>query len=348
MIVTVKDEKGLWIFIAPVEGLILTEAVKYEIVINKVTFMSGKKLQNVRSRFQFPNSISNLKNTAINDFKSFVEGAETFAICNLGGVGEKKQEEFLGLVRLELNYLSLTQLVYSRRRFNAHLCLSGEGRSGFVKWYMINKHTKSRSNSSKRMGKYQELVLNDIWNSNQKWGFFQELLKVIRGKSGVSVGWRDDILNAALLAGQSQSSTDLPMAFLWNMIAIETLLTHQGDTYSSALPKRVASFIGWCSEYSIAGFEEKISSIYKKRCAFVHSGKLHDIEIKDLLFSDVILANIFFNILKHLDLFKNKDSLIIFSSKVEAEALLGLKSKVRPKTLNFIDLNYSDLDYKNI
>ena len=77
------------------------------------------------------------------------------------------------------------------------------------------------------------------------------------------------------------------------MIAIETLLTSQGDSYSSVLPKRVEAFIGWTTAWAIGDFENRIQGAYKKRCAFVHAGKFDGLTVRDLVFSDDILFNVF-------------------------------------------------------
>jgi hypothetical protein len=64
------------------------------------------------------------------------------------------------------------------------------------------------------------------------------------------------------------------------MIAIESLLTRQGDKYSDALPKRIEAFLGWSGYWSINGYEDRIHDLDRKRCELVHAGRLDLIEIK--------------------------------------------------------------------
>ncbi|MBG33198.1 MAG: hypothetical protein CL552_08910 [Alcanivorax sp.] len=132
------------------------------------------------------------------------------------------------------------------------------------------------------------------------------------------------------------------------MIAIETLLTSSNDKFSQELPKRVEAFIGWTTDWEIQNFESKIKQLYEKRSAFVHSGKFSSITIPDLLFTDKILLNVFYNICKHIDIFHKKQDLIDFSKKVQAEKTLGIKPKVRPKTIMFISPNYSKRDLERM
>jgi hypothetical protein len=54
------------------------------------------------------------------------------------------------------------------------------------------------------------------------------------------------------------------------------------------------------------------------------------------------------NIINNIKLFKSKDDLRTFSKKVEAENILGIKSKVRPKKLLYRHGLYSKKDYEEI
>ena len=342
----IKSEKGDWLLVAPVSGLSLKKAIGEEISIHKVTFVSRKRLPFVRRRLGFPTTIKDLRRKEWTH--NFFDTSSVYAVSRLGGTRHDKEKEFLEAARNELSILSLSQLGFGQRRTNACLSISNEVRPGKLEYFMMNTLNKTFTMQFKMSGRFQTLSLDENWKRFQKFGFFYELIDIFKGNKNISSGWRNDITNAALLAGQSQSSSDLPHAFLWNMIAIETLLTHQGDSYSDALPKRVEAFIGWTTDWSVENFENKIGEVYKKRSALVHAGKSHDLQIEDLLFTDIILVNIFYNILKHIKLFPNKNALIEFSKKVEAENTLGMKPRIRPKTISYISLQYSGKDYESI
>ena len=178
--------------------------------------------------------------------------------------------------------------------------------------------------------------------------FYYDLLRIIRSEISISRNWRNDIRNAAILAGQSQVSIDLPQSFLWNMIALELLLTEQQDRCIEALPTRAEAFIGWARDWKSKKFPDKIRELYQKRNNLVHRGKRDGIEIKDILFSDDILLNVLLNISKHPKIFNSKAKLVEFSKKVEAERLLGVNVKIRPKTLTFLRPWYRDQDFTEI
>jgi hypothetical protein len=134
------------------------------------------------------------------------------------------------------------------------------------------------------------------------------------------------------------------MSFLWNMIALETLLTKQTDKYTDALPKRVEAFLGWIGFWETENYEQRIREAYQKRCIFVHSGNNSTITKQDILFTDDLLLNLLYNITKFYRIFKSKNDIIEFADKVEAEHKLGIRSKVRPKKLMFISRKYSEKD----
>ena len=137
------------------------------------------------------------------------------------------------------------------------------------------------------------------------------------------------------MIGQSISSQDTSICFLSNMIALELLLTRQGDAYLDSLTKRIEAFIGWTTYWKNLNYPELIQSIYKKRCAMVHNGMVEKITHDDVQLTDELLFNIMANIVKVINILKSKDDLIKFSELVYAESLLGAKPKIRPKKFRY-------------
>lgn len=200
----------------------------------------------------------------------------------------------------------------------------------------------------RREGKVRKLRLDDYWKEFHRESFFLKLMAILRGDKAVSSGWRTSLWNAAILTGQSQSSRNQAFCFLRNMVALELLLTKQGDTYINVLPERAEAFIGWATSWQIENYEERIREVYKKRCRMVHEGVTDGITIEDLLFTDDLLLNLFENIALHPELFSSKKAVVEFAERCRAERLLGVKAKVRPKTLRFVSRQYSLDDYDEI
>jgi len=138
------------------------------------------------------------------------------------------------------------------------------------------------------------------------------------------------------------------MCFIWNIIAIELLLTTSGDKIVDTLPTRVETFLEWLNNWEQANYKKRIREIYKIRNNFSHNGKRDLVQISDLLFSDILVLNVLLNIVKHPKIFGSKEDLIKFSKKIEAEHLLGLKPKIRPKTFRALLPLFSDEDYQTI
>jgi len=341
-------EHGTWLFLAPVGGLELSEHVNYEYKLDKVTFISSARLPHRRKRLGFSQKISVLKNKTGGLIKDFFSEEKTYATLRLQGTGEELRDKFLKIVREELAILALSQLGYSRRRYNSSLAMSREYSPSKIRCLLLNTNNNTWTQLNETTGKIQRLLLERRWVNFSKKIFFYSLVNIISGKTKVSKSWRKTIRNSAILAGQSQCSSDLPQAFLWNMIAIEMLLTQQWDTYSNSLPERAESFIGWASGWAVQDYEQKIRDVYKKRCNFVHDGDRDAIGVEDVLFTDDLLLNVIINIVRHPGIFYSKKQLIQFSEKIKAEHLLGINGKTRPKTFRYLHPNYNEEDYKKI
>lgn len=343
----IQNQKGLWLFVMPVSGISFAKDTVNEIVIDKITFVSALRLPRVRARLGFPITLKELSKKR--HIGEFFNDYKVYAVSLMGGEGAKREEEFLQSVEDELSIISASQLGYGRRRNHSFLSSSVDRKLGFSRVFMLNTLNDDSVISHNNLGaKRHDLIINNKWVKDQRGSFFYYLIDILNGRMGTTDNWTRDIRNAAILAGQSQSCDKLTHAFLLNMIAIETLLTSQGDSYSSVLPKRVEAFIGWTTAWAIGDFENRIQGAYKKRCAFVHAGKFDGLTVRDLVFSDDILFNVFFNIVKNIDIFRSKEDLILFSKKVEAEHLLGIDTKVRPKNIAFIQPVYNDKDYQQI
>ncbi len=147
------------------------------------------------------------------------------------------------------------------------------------------------------------------------------------------VAWKRALRTATVLTGQSQSSSDLPQAFLWNMVALEILLIRQGDKAIEILPERCEALLGASPAWARKSYDAVIRDLLDKRNGFVHQGAMDSIASDDLQASDDLLFNVFTNIVKHPKLFPSKDALADFSDDVKAAKRLGGRKRIRPKTM---------------
>jgi hypothetical protein len=330
------DVYGNWVFIAPIENLVLTDAVEKEFRIGRVLFVKRDKIARIRRRLGFHQRVSDIKGSKLGKpFEIFLEKANTFAIVRKKGNPSQIDSECLNLVKEALNILSVSQLGYANRNSTGYIGLYGGHEPASYERVLLNSNNPAKSISRGLLRTNDELVLDKRWVEFHKKAFFFDLLKILFEKRQLSKSWRDDLRRASEIIGQSINSQETSMCFLRNMIAIELLLTRQGDVYSDSLTKRVEAFIGWTTYWQNLQYPELIKSIYKKRCAMVHSGIVKEIKDEDVKLTDELVFNLMANIVKCINIFKSKDDLINFSELVYAERLLGAKPKIRPKQFRY-------------
>lgn len=342
----VRDKTGNWIFISPIEGVSLTSETSFEFTIDRVTLVSKARLRRVRKRLGFTESFGDISKRIgkVNPVNELLSESEVFAVYRCKGKGSELEHEMKREVTRELDYFSASQLIFTKRGRSASPRLSQGRNINSLAYLMYLRAKKDFAIHQSLTGRYNSITIDKHWKEYQSESFFAEFLNILQRKKNISTAWRKDILNSTLLAGRSQSTDIRVNAFLWNMIAIETLLTRSNDKYSIELPKRVYAFLGWLNDWAENDFQQRISKLYKKRCEIVHAGNIDTVEPEDLIFSDVLLYNTLNNILLHLDIFSSKDKLIEFSKKVQAEKLLGVDVNTRPDTLSYTTLKYTAKD----
>jgi hypothetical protein len=181
-----------------------------------------------------------------------------------------------------------------------------------------------------------EVVLDGRWKSYQNSVFFTKLLKILRGETEVTAGWRGELRRASVLIGESVGANDLLKSFVWNMVVLEMLLTRQEGGLRDTLPRRAEALLGWVGPWEFENYEARIREAYSKRNALLHSGKRDSIIDRDLAFTDHLLLNLLLNLVGNPRLFGSKDDVVRFSERVEAERVLGVRPRVRPRNLRLV------------
>lgn len=342
------NSKGHWVYIVPVTGVNLTDEVQNEFRIKRVLLVKREKLHRIRQRLGITKRLSEHRPL----WQDFFEGEETFAVVQHTEEPENARKICRRLVQDELSLLAVSQLGFTKRRLGPHPTIKGLESGNHIVNLMIETGESSTQHrvlfQGKITGKLEDLYLNALWKNFQREMVFDRLLKILNGKIKVDSSWRSDLERAAILIGQSHCSTEIAHSFLWNMIALELLLTEQRNKQDNALSERAEALLGWVGSWEIEGYESRIRDAYKKRCGFVHDGNSDDISISDLLFTDDLLFNLLLNLVHHTKLFQSKKAVIDFSNKLAAERTLGLKPRVRPKTFKFFARGYTDKDYEEL
>lgn len=326
------DLNGKWVFFTPVPNLLLTKAVNSELQMGRVIFLAASKLRRVRNRYGIKERISDLPVY----LQDFFRSAPTFALVRYSSGRPQELEPLcLQMVHDALCLLQSSLLGYSGRDSMRRLVTPGGGESVTGSYFFVNPDTDDPLVTVGRELNYarRSLKLDADWKRHQKHFFFLKLRAILDNKVKVQSAWRENLRRAAMLVGESRVARDTASAFLFDMIALEMLLTKQGDKYRDALPKRIEAFLGWADEWHQKNFSERIDKIYTLRCNLVHDGDSHEITPDHLQFTDNLLLSLLTNLVNFPALFSSKQAVLDFSEKVAAEHLLGIKPKVRPKRL---------------
>lgn len=341
----IADQKGDWIFISPIKGIELSEDIKGEITIRRVTFISSNKFKHARKRFNLP---SNDKLSKDPKFSNFFNSHKTFAILKFKGKPSEKQLDCSKIIESELSILASSLLGWRTRKYATGISILSSKVINHKTNIYLKKGEIIGSLNNSIFTDPRPLIIDKEWKRFHSYFFFNKLIKVINQENDISPKWRELLERASVMIGKSQNSNDLAFCFLWNMIVIEMLLTDQGDKYSEKLPERIEAFLGWVGYWEEKNYSAKIKDLYAKRCAFVHDGNKKGISAEDLLFTDELVFNLMHNIVCNIKIFSSKQNIIDYSDKVKCEKVLGLKSKIQPKSLKFSSKEYNEEDIKGI
>ena len=329
-VTVINKTRGKWTFATLVENVHLSDEIGEEYRIDRVTLISLRKLLRVSKRF-------GIKKESVDRWlvqRHNVPLTQSVAVVRDAGTPNDLREACLQRVRNELDLLSSCRLHLHRTKLG-RIGVFGEVQNGVCLTMFQESKTGDGSFQESLSENIGCLNLSKSWRTMQRNFFFAKIEKLVAGKMDLGKSWANELLLAATLIGKSLNSLDVPTAFLFNMIALETLLTKHGDKHSEALPERIEALLGWIGYWKQKNFPTKIDEIYKKRCGLVHAGRTDIVLMEDVLFTDELLLNVLVNLLRHPKLFGSKEEVILFAKKVQAERLLGKKFQVRPKTLQY-------------
>ena len=326
---TVQDADADWVFVAPIRNLYLSRAVSGEFRIQRVLFVDIAKFPRIRRRLKIKNRISEWEGAS----KEVLKGASAVAIVRHRGKLRESKTLCLDLVREELTILASSRLLHASRACAAPLAIVGEHPCGQARHLILNTRDSVRHVGSAPTRDPRPLLLDRTWKNNQDTFFFMKLVRILQNRVRVCRDWQDPLRRAAIIVGKSVNTTDMASAFLWNMISLEMLLTNQEDKVLSEIPKRVEAFLGWAGFWDRRDFKNRFEKAYKARCGLVHDGNLALVTEELVAFTDELLVSVLTNLVHHSDRFYSKRQVIEFADKVQAEQLLGVKSRVRPKRL---------------
>lgn len=339
-----------WLFIAPVAGLNLTTDLNEEIRIGNVTFVSRKKLPRIRKRLGIPVTISELDKIGLNTPKAYKERLNEFfryspvyGICSFSGVPKENQKTNIRLIEEAIHLISFSNLGHTTRKFNSKIEIKHSKNIAHFRTIALDKIKKRLSLNFDSLHPLP-IELDNKWQEFHKSFFFLKFLKIINGEITIKSKWKNLLISSAKIVGESLNSHNIPEAFLKNVIALEMLLVGQSEKIEEKLIERSSYLLDWAEHWKKENIEERIRTVYKKRCDYVHDGKTSSITKEDLIFTDDLIFNIFNNIINCVEKIDSKGTLIEFSDKYKAEKKLSLTSQYQFGKFQYLTKTYESID----
>lgn len=330
---SVRTSHGKWLMIATVGNLEITKDIQSEFRVGRVTLITPRKLRRTTKRFGIHKQHWQQKGA----ITRLLDGHNALAVLHQTGIPDRLEDAALKQIRTALDILAASQLYVRRRSQMAAIGLTGESHRGVNTHMLLNCKNLSLTATSSMVGRANTLCLDKSWTEVCRSHLFARLLKLTQESKTLKPHWKAELLRAAQLIGKGINSYDMATAFTWNMVALEVLLCRRNDHYSKEIPRRVEALLGWVANWGKSEIEQRLRNAYDLRCRVVHAGEHDAVAETDVEFTEHILFNVLNNLLRHPKLFPNKESLIQFADLLSAERLLGLKPRVRPKTLMYFE-----------
>lgn len=344
-----KQEKSNWSLFVPIHNLEISKDLGGEIRIEQVTFLSSDRIPLLRKRLGLVRKVSHYK-------KIFEKGgapkmfasAKVYAFLKTRRTAQDNLSPEFRLIKDAVYILASSQF-YRHKRNDKVPFGSPEHSLHLFDEYLLFENRADRSTwTHMRLDPAQPYRLNKQWRRFLSHHFFPRLLKVLNGHTDVAREWKHNLRRAAILAGQSQFARNLWEAFLYDMIALEVLLTNPGDRFPDAIIERLVAFFGWVTNEDPKPWQGLISRLYDLRCKFIHDGQTANLTIRDLIDADMILANLLYNLCALTRVVKSKADIVIFAKKLSARRTLGMKMKERPRGLRFMRQVISEAEYQKL
>jgi hypothetical protein len=339
------EQKDRWTVAVPVSNLEFDHRGPQEFRVDRVVFVSARSFARKRRRFGLPWRLSDVRKDSYGVLDEFIAKAPVLAVARVTGTRDSRERETMNLLRDEIAIIAASQLGYAKRCLVSAPAIVGE-RPGTSEEVMWVGQSKAWTVEYRRSGPMGPLRLSKEWATFQKKAFLPRLLKILRGNIPVATAWRNDLRRAITLVGLSHMSNTASEALLYNVIALEVLLTKddKADRAATALPSRASAFLGWSPNWKGDAFEEKIARAYQNRNLLVHRGDRTAATLEDVFTTDDVLLNLFVNVVAHPKVFGSKEAVVHYSRCVEAERLLGVPHRFRK--LRMFRRTYTERDYR--
>ena len=329
-----EHKRSNWLLSVPVYNLIIDKDLNREIRIGAVTFVDKTKIPYIRKRLGIQNKISEINDWIYKPFKplglKIFNDCETYAFIRCSNKTQSEAKALIRIIRESIWILASSQI---RLRGRENLVLFGLPEHAAAlgdEVYIFDTLGDSSTYTNKLASQVQEYYLDRTWKNFLENHFFFPILRILNDNVAINRQWKAKLKQATIFAAKSYYSTDKETAFLYDWIAIESLLKTGSGKIDRTIADHLIALFGWLTEEDGSYWENIVEKLWGKRNDFVHRGIILDITAEDILEADAIVYNLLRNLSRLTKIFHNQKSLNDFAETVKAQKILNIKIK-RPR-----------------
>ena len=334
-----------WTMPFPVYNLELSREIGGEFSIENVTFVRREKVPRIRRRLGFDHRISAYNRAfGLKAENRLFQKASVYAFVNHD---KRLQDPFhYEYLRIQEAVFLLASSQFDRFKRTRKVKFGLPDYNSLAdELVMFEKGTIRPNMKIVRTHFSEPYCLDKLWKSQFAFHFFFDLMKMLKNKR-ISPKWKYNIRSSAVLAGRSLFARDLWEAFLFDMVAIETLLARKGPHMKEQVVKNLTTLFGWLSSDREDYWLNVINRLYDRRADYARQCHTRQLTAKDLIDADMILSNLLKNlcVLKRIH---SKDDLFRLCDEVRARRSLKMKLPEKP-FISFCRNRYAPGDLKKL
>ncbi len=314
------------VYLQPVVNLRLTRDIGEELTIGGVLLVSSAKLRRIRRRLGLPWRVSEAPDWA----RLAIEEHETFGVVQVQGLGESALRSAEHQVREACAILRCASWPFAKRSRNNLLRVFGPSDVAYrVLSQRIVVNRQSGQITGTRTEQRRSLMpfeLDHFWEDFQRaQGWLWQLTRFLREQSGAEPEWRGAVQRAAALFGESLQEADRPLAFLFNMMALDTVLLGRNDRSREMFP-RLDAVLGWSNVgLPTPWFKASdLARLSRRRNELVHDGDSSRLQARDLVLADRLVGNLLSCTCRMAHRWPAREGMIQFTERVSCRRKLGI------------------------
>lgn len=322
-------KKRRFILLEPIYNLKLSENIGSEFKIGDILFVSAKKIPRIRKRLGFTKTFGEMEDKKGFFKESILKKADTFAVLNFTDIDKTNIGRYKTKITKAVWILASSQFYPSIRGKVKYFGFPEHSGRFFHEFFIHDVLEKKSGRTWELASPLEPFIFGAHWIVNNKYHFFWNALKIINNKAKVDKSWKNIIEKVLIFCGKSIFSNDLYLAFLFNMISLETILTRQGDKFPVAIIDRLNGLFDWYFEDDQYIWNNIIEELYYLRCKMIHDGDTKGIATEDLVLSDILLHNLLGAVSANTQSIKSQSDIIDLSEISKAKLILD-QTKIKP------------------